>query len=316
MHKPTISIIVIAYNMAEQLQNTLSTLNHFYQRNISPSEFEIIVIENPSDNPLPVSFIESLPNNFRYVLRPIPAQSPASAINYGINLSRGEIIGLMIDGAHMLTPGVLFFARMAFKMSSDAFVSVPTYHLGPEEQHLSTSKGYGLEQQRLLLNNIDWKADGYQLFTVGTLCGANPRGYFGQIMESNCYFSSKKVFLEIGGADETYTLAGGGSLNLDLFRKLGTRSGSLFFTLAGEGSFHQYHGGVTSNLTRPEYEKDFAAELAEKWSGEFRFLDRNPIVLGQFSEPAHEKLLAATTNAKRRFQICRKMNWPVWADDE
>lgn len=310
-----ISLIVIAFDMPEQLQNTLYTLSSAYQRGACEEGYEVVIVENTSPNTLSQESVQSLPFNFRYHLRQEQSQSPAAAINFGLQQARGEFIGLMIDGAHMLSPGVVALADSVRAISDKPLVTVPTYHLGPDEQHLSTQQGYDERAQQELLRSIDWKADGYQLFSVSSWCGANPRGYFAPIMESNCYFASRQAFEEIGRADTSFQQPGGGALNLQLIRKLGTLDDIEFFTLAGEGSFHQFHGGITSNQSRGAYEDRFNAELQRHWNNQYHFLERNPIIVGSMKPQALANLAFSSQKMLRRFDNCRTNQWEVWSDD-
>jgi hypothetical protein len=312
---PELSIVLIGYDMPRQLENTLYTLGAEYQRGVAQDQYEVIIVENSSSNALAEQYTRSLPANFRYFIRDENSVSPAAAINFGIAQARGRFVGLMVDGAHMLSPQVIHYALKGCKLSDDAFITVPTYHLGPQEQHLSSHAGYDEDAETRLLKSIAWQSDGYQLFTVSSWCGANPRGYLAPIMESNCYFASRQAFDAIGKADLRFQHKGGGSLNLDIVRKLGIRPNSLFITLCGEGSFHQYHGGVTSNSTRQQFVETFQAQLQDLWSDDYQFLERNPILLGSISEPAYDRLSFSSEKMLRRFGVCSKKQWPVWSDD-
>ena len=302
--------------MGTQIRNTIRSLDPSYQRGIAECDYEVVLVENSSDQQLSTADIDLLPKNFCYVLRQETSISPAAAINEGFQLARGEFIGLMIDGAYLLTPGVLKYALLSFSSTPEAFVTVPTYHLGPEEQALSVSKGYDVSVQQGLLKSIDWPINGYRLFQIGSFCPANPKGFFPSILESNCYFASRQAFADIGYADESFQQAGGGSLNLHMTLRLGARDGSVYFSLGGEGIFHQYHGGVTTSETRDKYVQEFNTELHEKWNGKFHYFARNPIVIGSFSEYAHDFLQKSSVLMQKRFKNCKKNNWSVWEDEQ
>ena len=64
--------------------------------------------------------------------------------------------------------------------------------------------------------------------------------------ESNCLFCTRDSFEKIGRADERFDLPGGGSVNIHIYSKLAALPESKLVVLAGEGSFHQFHGGVTT----------------------------------------------------------------------
>ena len=314
--KPKLSIVVVCHRMRAQIFNTILSLSPGYQRGGTASDYEVILVENNSDQQLSDDEIAALPENFRYLLRQETSQSPAAAINAGFSLARAEWLGLMIDGAYLMTPGVVKYALMALSCSSEAFVTVPTYHLGPKEQAVSMLEGYDLAVQQSLLKSIAWAGNGYRLFEIGSFCPANPKGFFPSLLESNCFFASRRSFEEVAYADESFQQVGGGSLNLDLTLKLGTRKGSVYFSLGGEGIFHQYHGGVTTSATRDKHVEKFNEELHRKWGGKFHYFARNPIIIGSFSEYAHDFLQQSSTLMQKRFRVCQKNNWPVWEDEQ
>ena len=47
-----LSIVVIAYNMDRELQRTIDSLSPTYQRDVTGSEYEVIVVDNGSESPL------------------------------------------------------------------------------------------------------------------------------------------------------------------------------------------------------------------------------------------------------------------------
>jgi cephalosporin hydroxylase len=61
------------------------------------------------------------------------------------------------------------------------------------------------------------------------------------------------LYDRIGGIDEAFTEPGAGFANLDLFRRAADAA-SVVVALVGEATFHQYHGGMTTNV--PDEEKD------------------------------------------------------------
>jgi cephalosporin hydroxylase len=69
--------------------------------------------------------------------------------------------------------------------------------------------------------------------------------------ESNCLFVARKQLEQVGGFDEGFTTPGGGYTNLDLFERLASAPDISVVTILGEGSFHQVHGGTTTNQTDP-----------------------------------------------------------------
>jgi hypothetical protein len=67
------------------------------------------------------------------------------------------------------------------------------------------------------------------------------------MFESNCLFLKRSLLMQLGGADERFDYPGGGFLNLDTFKRAVEAIGVTPIQIIGEGSFHQLHGGVTTN---------------------------------------------------------------------
>ena len=179
-------------------------------------------------------------------LERIIVSSPAEAINYGVDLAKGDVVGIMIDGARMVTPGVLHYIFAAYQISTRRVVAVPGYHLGRELQKNSVENGYDEDLESQLLKQINWPENGYELFEISCFSGSCRQGFFLPMAESNCLCLPKDVFLEIGGCESRFDLPGGGAVNLDLYKRVCELPDMDLVILFGEGTFHQYHGGVTT----------------------------------------------------------------------
>lgn len=316
--QPALSIVVIVYRMAEQALNTLYTLSSHYQRQVRESDYEIIVVENRSDQTLDTRRLAALGGNIRYLLRDESGVSPAAAINAGLALCRAPFIGLLIDGARMVTPRVLDYVLMARAIHEDALVAVPGYNLGPDLHHRNKQLNYNEESERALLATVNWRQDGYELFRICNMGEANPRGVFQPFMECNCLFTSAANWQRIGGADEAFHFPGGGGLNLHLYRRLGVlKETEYFFILPGEGSFHQYHGGV-STTEREDREEMFLSprsQLESYWNGKFKGLEREPILLGAVTAQAMPWFQYSSERASKRFARKSENHEAFWPSD-
>lgn len=314
---PKVSVIVIAYKMASQLENTLLSLSPDYQRGVGAADYEVIVMENRSSDNLSPEMLARLPANVHYTLRDESAVSPVYAVNEAFERCRGELICLMIDGARMVSPGIIRAALDAYAISAEAVVAIPGYHLGSDEQHMLDAVGDQLQHERQLLASIDWQRDGYNLFDIATFSGANGRGYLQPIMECNCVFASAQSFAAIGHASTEFTQPGGGSINLHMYRSLGMLPGSRLFVTPGEGSFHQYHGGVTTSAyedREAELERH-RVQLHSFWPGGFQSLRREPSLLGAVPPQAQPFLQQSLEFAARRNKRLANQGQPLWADD-
>jgi hypothetical protein len=184
--------------------------------------------------------------NFRYFLREETRPTPVFAVNFGAAAARGRTIGIMIDGARLLTPGAVRSILMARRMDERAVVAIPGYHLGDQLQQDALAAGYDSRTEAALLERIGWPRDGYRLFEVACFSGTSRPGFFRFPGESNCLCMSRTIWEAVGGCDERFDLPGGGQVNLDLYKRVVERDDTLLVTLIGEGCFHQFHGGVTT----------------------------------------------------------------------
>lgn len=316
--KPHISVIVIVYKMARQAMNTLYSLSMDYQRNINADDYEVIVVENQSSAVMDETAIRQLNGNFRYFLRQESSQSPVGAINFGFEQATGTSICLMIDGARMVTPRILEFALHAQRISPHCLVSVPGYNLGAQDQRFHKEHQHDEIIEQQLLERIQWQQNGYRLFDIASIGGANPKGFFHPLMECNCVFTSADNFKRIGGANPDFQLPGGGSINLHIYRQLGLLEQSKhYFLMAGEGSFHQFHGGITTAQwdDLDEVLESHRTQLHSYWEGGFHSLRREPLLLGAVSSHAQRFLHYSAQQAKQRFARLKKHGKLAWADD-
>jgi len=276
------------------------------------------VVENRSDQCLDPADVAALGPQFHYHLRDEAGVSPAAAINVGLGQCRAPFVGLFIDGARMVTPRVIHYALMARAVHDDALVIVPGYNLGPDLHHRNQQNRYDESTEQALLSTVNWRQQGYPLFRISNRGEANPRGVFQPFMECNCLFTSKANWNRIGGADEAFHFPGGGGLNLHLYRKLGIlKETEYFFILPGEGSFHQYHGGVSTS-ERNDREEMFLSprsQLESFWNGKFKGLEREPILLGTVSAEAMPHLHYSSERAQKRFARKADAHEPFWPSD-
>jgi glycosyltransferase involved in cell wall biosynthesis len=101
-----LSVILIAYDMAREIPRTLRSLSRNYQNIAQDLAYEVILVDNGSPVPLDESTWSDVDVPVRLIEIENASPSPAMAINRGLEAAQGEIVCLMIDGAHILTPGV------------------------------------------------------------------------------------------------------------------------------------------------------------------------------------------------------------------
>ena len=87
------------------------------------------------------------------------------------------------------------------------------------------------------------------MFEIGHFIG--DRDWFDGEWESNCIFVPRDLIDQVGAMEERFSTPGGGFANLDFFERMVGTPGVTPVTMLGEGSFHQVHGGTTTNLAEP-----------------------------------------------------------------
>jgi cephalosporin hydroxylase len=243
-----LSVVVVMYNMQREAARTLQALSRAYQEGVADTTYEVIVVENGSDEDakLGAAFVESFGPEFRYLdLGREAAPSPVIALNEGIRRGRGRAFALMIDGAHVVTPGVLRFGLAGLATYAPAIVATQQWYVGPGQQGDAMDDGYDQAYEDRLFTAIKWPTAGYRLFEIGHFIG--DRDWLDGIWESNCMFAPRSLLEQVGCFDESFSVAGGGYANLELYERLGSAPDVTVATILGEGSFHQLHGGTTTN---------------------------------------------------------------------
>jgi cephalosporin hydroxylase len=87
-------------------------------------------------------------------------------------------------------------------------------------------------------------------------------------------FVSRAQLEQVGGFEERFAMAGGGYANLELYERLGSAPDVTVCSILGEGSFHQVHGGTTTNEVEAEQRRTrvhgYAQHFAELRGRAFR----------------------------------------------
>ncbi len=262
---PLLSMVVVVYDMARELPRTLHSLGAGYQRGIAAADYEVIVVDNGSPDPVPADLADTFPGTLRIErLDPAPA-SPVQAANHGLGLARGELVGLLIDGARLCSPGLLVGARRASALAARPVITAPAFHLGDHTHMRAAETGYDQRAEDALLAGSGWDTDGDRLFAISTPAGSSGRGLFGPMGESSSLFLARALWDELGGMDEGFALPGGGLANHDLYRRACSLPGAQLVVLLGEGTFHQYHGGAATSrrYTFEAMQADYASLRGE-----------------------------------------------------
>src|SRR4051794_34778475 len=110
---PALSVVVVVHNMARELPRTLWSLSAARQQGVTAADYEVIVVDNGSDEPVDPALLERFDGDVTLErIDPAPP-SPVRAANVGVRRARGELVGLVIDGARLASPGLLAGALRA-----------------------------------------------------------------------------------------------------------------------------------------------------------------------------------------------------------
>lgn len=298
MSRPVLSIVVIGFDMARELPRTVLSLLPPYQRELEPGEIEIIVVDNGSTEPVTRDLFPA-DANVRILRVDDGGVSPCRAINRGVAEARAEHLGLMIDGARMVSPGVIRAALNAAVLHPNAFVATLGFHLGPKVQQVSVNEGYSREVEDQLLSEIGWPdGDGYRLFEICALGESYAMGVLAPPTETTFFVMKKAVFEAIGGYDERFKQLGGGLASFDFFRRAVEAAGDGFAMLVGEGTFHQLHYGATTQTGGVQRHTEPGVSLWDHFRFEyesivgqpFHRLERMPLLIGRVTHPAVPRL--------------------------
>ena len=241
---PRVSLVVISYEMKRELPRTLLSLSPHYQ-DCAADDFEIIVVDNNSRERPDASAFAALNADLQVLACSRPSQSPARAINEGLAHAKAPLIGVWIDGARLASPGLIKACLAAAHLHERPVIATLNYQLGPNLQRISCERGYDQAVEDELLASIGWPQDGYRLFEIATPEMKDvPTG---AMLESNALFLSRTLWDELGGYEELFAEPGGSVVNPDTLLRAVALPGVQLIRVAGEGTFHQVHGGMSTS---------------------------------------------------------------------
>lgn len=292
-----ISLVVVVHDMARELPRTLRTLQPDFQ-GIGPDAYEVIVVDNGSAVPVDPDLLARFSGRIRLErLDPAPP-SPARAANHGTALATADLIGLVVDGARMASPGLLAGAAQAARVADRPVITAPAYHLGDTPHMRAAEVGYDEAVEDRLLAGVGWEDDGYALFGSCTFAGSSHRGWFGPMGESSSLFMHRSRWEELGGLDESFDLPGGGLVNHDLYHRACSIPGIEVVQLLGEGTFHQIHGGAATSRRFGWTEME--AQYRSLRGHAYRPPTNRPLHLGRLPDAALPLLARSTRLAEER----------------
>lgn len=292
---PALTIVVVFHDMPREAPRTLYSLSRAYQRDAAELRYEVIALDHGSTRPLDPAMVHGFGPQFRYRRLDTEAVSPVAAINAAVQASTAAQVAIHIDGARILSPGVLSGIAAALRLYPNAFVHTLGFHLGPRAQNLSMLEGYDRRVEDRLLADSGWRDDGYRLFDIAALAVSSAGGWFSDLQESNFFALPRAAYLDMGGFHPGFRTPGGGLCNLDFYNRAMQHPDLAPVRLLGEGSFHQFHGGVATNAPPAAspwdaYQREHAALNGREWA---LLREQAPICLGRLHRRARRFALGA-----------------------
>jgi SAM-dependent methyltransferase len=286
---PKISVIVISHNMARELPRTIRSLSPAMQRDIEPGDYEVILIDNGSTQTYDENELRRLLPGLVMHRMQKATVSPVPAVNFGLTVARGDLVGVCIDGARIVSPGVLSRALAASRLHRRPVIGTIAFHLGPDLQRESVKHGYNQAVEDELLAGSGWEADGYRLFAISVFAGSSGGGWFELPAESSALFLRAEHWQELGGWDERFVTPGGGLANIDIWARVCADRAAELIMLLGEATFHQVHGGVVTNNPNPPFEL-FHEEYRRLRGRPYVRPTRQPVYFGTLPETLRTSL--------------------------
>ena len=240
-----VSVVVVAYDMAREIPRTLRSLGPGYQQGIAADDYEVVLVDNGSPEPLDAAMLGSFAGRLRTMrIDPAPP-TPARAANLGIEMAESDFVGVLVDGARLASPGLLALACTLRAPSHRGRSSQRSgWHLGAARHMDAEAKGYdqaaedraprrdGLGARRLSAV-LHQHAARRRRRAVVRPDGGEQRAVHG---ESRCGRSS------VGSTSASRCRAADSRTTISTAGRASSTDAQLV-VLLGEGTFHQIHGG-------------------------------------------------------------------------
>jgi len=244
--QPGLTVVVAFHDMRRQARRTLFSLSRDYQEGVEDLAYEVLAVDNGSAEPLAAAEVTAFGPEFRHEFFASTSVSPCAALNHAVSQARYDCVMVAIDGARLLSPGLLALAARALGSVHRPFVLTLGMHLGPRVHNELVAAGFTSEDESDLLASIDWRRSGYGLFGISSLALSSREGFYSELSESNCFALRLEDYEALGGFDERFVSPGGGLANLDIFNRAMAEPDLEPVMLLGEATFHQQHGGVAT----------------------------------------------------------------------
>lgn len=233
---PKLSVVMLVQGTPRQSENAIFSLSAAYQRNVREQDYEIVVVETRSNEMLGRGRVEKIASNVRYFEHGHGGLGPNVPWKLGITKARAALVGVLLDGASVATPGVVEHALWASRIGERALYAVPSHHLRPVTLPARGRKQEGDGANLALLESVDWRKWGYRLFEIAIENEWPTGSPSDPIVDCSFLFCQRALWDEI--AERT---ANDGAEPFDELCRL---EQTKLVVPWSEGTFHQYHAGI------------------------------------------------------------------------
>ena len=190
---PLVSIVIPNHNEAPVLRRCLDSL---FSRLTWPN-FEIVIVENGSDDPDTFALYEDLKNRFTNV-RVVTCEMPhgfnfSRLINFGVDAARGEYLLLRNNDTEVISPDLLELMMGCARREDVGCVGAKLLYPDGLVQHAGVSTGRSFGPLHLGHLLPDAEAGYYECMVLPHQLSA---------VTAACLLTKRSVYREVGGLDE------------------------------------------------------------------------------------------------------------------
>ena len=138
-----LSVVVVVHDMARELPRTLRSLSPRHQIGLAADDYEVIVVDNGSADPGRSRARRAFgATAARRADRPGASVAGPCRQRSASRLAEGDLVGLIVDGARLASPGLLAGALRAARLADRPVITAPAFHLGEVPHMRAAEVGY------------------------------------------------------------------------------------------------------------------------------------------------------------------------------
>jgi hypothetical protein len=308
---PRLSVLMLVHESSRQAENSLSSVLAPYQEE-TDGGVELVVVETASRDVLGETRARAHGDGIRYFGMDV-GSTRIDAMTVGLGECRGELVGLFMDGAHILSPRAIDTATRAANLCERPLIVIPEYRF----DEASVPGSHRSDDELAWLERVNWKKDSHQLFDAARLGPANPTGFLGPLLGAAGLFAKREQFATLSTPSPLLDVPGGYALRLSIYTQLARVPGTRLIVLAGEGAFRQHHAELDAAGCRHAEESPqnllvSAVLPIQNYSPVFR----EPLIFGAVASPAQRFLVHSAEAAAYHSEASTARGENPWFEDD